>query len=102
MLPGYFREEDSWGGTQPQEGNALHGALPSSGSKGDLTVTVSEEGEDGLVLTVEGGETYHFKGGELPTATVVVTINTEGWGYIAYAEGEAAPEIDPEYPAQSA
>ena len=94
--------EDSWGGMLPQEGNALHGALPSSGSKGDLIVTVSEDGPDGLLLAVEGGETYHFKEYELPTASVVITINTEGWGYIAYAEGDQTPEIDPEYPYQSA
>ena len=67
--------EDSWGGMLPQEGNSLHGTLPSSGSKDDLTVTLSEEGEDGLLLAVEGGETYHFKGGELPTASVVVTVD---------------------------
>ena len=94
--------EDSWGGMLPQEGNSLHGTLPSSGSKGDLTVTITEEGEDGLLLAVEGGETYHFKGGELPTATIVVNVNTEGWGNIAYAEGEDTPEIDTEYPFQSA
>ncbi|MBR3587087.1 MAG: hypothetical protein IKO00_13785 [Oscillospiraceae bacterium] len=94
--------EDAWGGMLPQEGNTLHGALPSSGSRGDLTVTVSEEGEDGLLLTVEGGEIYHFKGYEMPEATVIVTVNTEGWGYIAYAEGEETPEIDTEYPSQSA
>ena len=40
--------EDSWGGTLPQKGSTLHGALPSSGSKDDITVTVSEEGEDGV------------------------------------------------------
>ncbi len=94
--------EDSWGGMLPQEGNTLHGTLLSSGSKSDLTVTVSEEGKDDLLLAVEGGETYRFKEYELPTATVVVTVNTEGWGYIAYAEGEDTPEIDTEYPAQSA
>ena len=94
--------EDAWGGMLPQEGSSLYGTLPSSGSKSDLTVTVSEEGEDGLLLTVEGGETYHFKGYEMPEATVIVTVNTEGWGYIAYAEGEEAPEIDTEYPSQSA
>ena len=94
--------EDSWGGILPQEGSTLHGTLSSSGSKGDLTVTVSEEGEEGLALAVEGGETYHFKGGELPEASVVVNVSTEGLGYIAYAEGEEAPEIDPEYPAQYA
>ena len=37
--------EDSWGGTLPQEGKALHGTLQSSGSRDALTVTVSEEGE---------------------------------------------------------
>ena len=29
-------------------------------------------------------------------------MNVEGWGYIAYAEGEEAPALDPEFPAQSA
>ena len=38
--------EDSWGGMLPQEGNSLHGTLASSGSRGDLTVTVSEDGPD--------------------------------------------------------
>ena len=94
--------EDAWGGMLPQEGSSLHGTLPSSGSKSDLTVTISEEGENGLLLAVEGSETYHFKGYEMPEATVIVTINTEGWGYIAYAEGEEVPEIDTEYPSQSA
>ncbi len=94
--------EDAWGGMLPQEGNSLHGALPSSGSRDDLTVTVSEEGEDGLLLAVEGGETYHFNRYEMPEATIIVTANTEGWGYIAYAEGEGFPEIDTEYPTQSA
>ena len=95
--------EDSWGGTLPQEGSALRGAVSSSAGKDDLTVTVSEEGEDGVQLTVEGGETYHFTPLDLPEATIFVTINTEGWsGMIDYAEGEEAPEIDPEWPYQSA
>ena len=94
--------EDSWGGTLPQEGNSLRGTLSSSGSRGDMTVTVSEDGPDGLLLAVEGGETYRFKEYEMPKASVVTTFNTEGWGYIAYAEGDRTPEIDTEYPAQSA
>ena len=57
--------EDSWGGTLPQKGSTLHGALPSSGSKDDITVTVSEEGEDGLLLVVEGGETYHYQSAQV-------------------------------------
>ena len=95
--------EDSWGGTIAQEGNTLHGTLPSSGSKGDITVTVSEEGADGLLLVVEGGETYHFTSMGDMTASIIVTINTEGWGgMIGYAQGEAMPELDPEWPYQSA
>ena len=95
--------EDSWGGTLQQEGNALRGVLPSSGSKDDLTVTVSEEGADGVLLTVEGGSTYHFTPYDIPKATIFVTINTEGWGgMIEYAEGEEAPVIDLEWPYQSA
>ncbi|MBR4131900.1 MAG: hypothetical protein IKT99_02890 [Oscillospiraceae bacterium] len=94
--------EDSWGGTLPQEGNALRGTLPSSGEKEPLTVTITEEGADGLLLAVDGGETYHFKPMEMQDATIIVTVNTEGWGNIDYAEGEEAPEIDPEYPYQSA
>lgn len=94
--------ENSWGDFLPQEGDTLHGKLASSGSKPEITVTVSEEGEDGLMLVVEGGETYHFTRMELPEATISVSINTEGWGNIAYAEGENAPEIDTDYPYQSA
>ena len=94
--------EDSWGGTLPQEGNALRGTLPSSGEKEALTVTLTEEGDDGLLLAVDGGETYHFKPMEMETASIFVTVNTEGWGNIEYAEGEEAPEIDTEYPCQSA
>ncbi|MBO5556001.1 MAG: DUF3089 domain-containing protein [Oscillospiraceae bacterium] len=92
--------EDSWGGTLPQEGNTLRGVLASSGSKDDLSVTVSEEGSDGILLSVEGGENYHFA--RMEQASIMVTVNTEGMGNIAYAEGETAPEIDPEYPYQSA
>ena len=94
--------DDSWGGMLPQVGAALQGALPSSGSQEALTVTITEEGEDGLLLAVEGGESYHFTPVELPEATIIVNINTEGWGMIAYAEGEETPEIDPEWPYQSA
>jgi hypothetical protein len=94
--------EDSWGGTLPQEGKALHGTLQSSGSRDALTVTVSEEGEDGLLLEVEGGETYHFTSMGDMTASIMVTIKTDGPGMIGYEQGEAVPELDPEEPYQSA
>ena len=91
------------GGTLRQEGNSLRGEL-SGWEEGaqPITVTVSEEGEDGLLLKTEGGESWHFKPYEMPEATITVTINTEGWGNIDWTEGEQAPEIDAEYPYQSA
>lgn len=86
-----------------QEGNTLHGNLNGwDANQEPFIVTVSEEGEDGLLLAVEGGETYHFTPMDMPEASIVVTVNTEGLGHIAYAEGEEAPELDPEFPAQSA
>ena len=94
--------EDSWGGTLQEDGNTLRGVLASSGEKDDLSVTLSEEGTDGVLLTVEGGGTYHFTPYEMPEAAIFVTINTEGWGSIGYAEGEEVPEIDTDYPFQSA
>jgi hypothetical protein len=94
--------EDSWGGILPQEGNTLHGTLPSSGSREDITVTVSEEGEDGILLVVEGGETYHFTSMGDMTASIIVTIGTEGFGMIGYEPGETVPELDTDEPYQSA
>ena len=83
-----------------QEGNALRGNLNGWDENLDpFNVTITEEGEDGLKLEVEGGETYYFTPVDMPEATIIVTVNIEGWGHIAYAEGEEAPEIDPEFPA---
>ncbi len=93
---------DSYGGIIPQEGDSLHGELANSGENAPIVVTVTEEGEKGLMVVVEGGETYHFTEMEFPEATIFVNINVEGWGNIAYTEGEETPEIDPEYPFQSA
>lgn len=91
------------GGTLPQVGNTLQGGLSSLEDGAEpLTVTVSEEGEDGLLL-VAGGEAYHFTPYEMPEAVIFVTINTEGWGgMIGYEPGETVPELDPEWPYQSA
>ncbi len=94
--------EDSYGGTLTEEAGALKGSLPSSGSKDPIEVTVNAEGENGLMLEVAGGETYHFTPMDLPDASIIVTINTEGMGNIEYTEGEETPEVDKEYPYQSA
>jgi hypothetical protein len=54
---------DSFGWYLPQEGDSLHGTIPGDQDE-EITVTVSEEGDDGLLVKVDSGETYHF----LPTA----------------------------------
>ncbi len=95
--------EDMYGWYIQQEGNALHGNIVPEYEEGEFIVTVTEEGEDGVLLAVEGGASYHFLPYDVPEATIFVTINTEGWGgNIDYAEGTEAPEIDTEYPYQSA
>ena len=91
--------EDSWGGILPQVGDTLRGKLPSAGDKEELSVTVSEEGEDGILLAIDSGMTYHFTQTD---STIFITINTEGRGMIDYEQGETVPELDPEMPYQSA
>ena len=93
-----------WGGcTLPQVGNTLHGDLNAWDESAEpFVVTISEEGEDGLLLEIEGGESYHFVPAEMQEATIITTVNTEGFGNIATGEGEGTPEIDPERPFQSA
>ena len=95
--------EDMYGWYIQQEGNALHGNIVPEYEEGEFIVTVTEEGADGVLLAVEGGASYHFLPYDVPEATIFVTVNTEGWGgNIDYAKGSEAPEIDTEYPYQSA
>ena len=100
---GIISEDIMHGWYIQQEGRTLHGNIVSPYEEGDpFVVTVSEEGEDGVMMAVEGGETYHFTPYEIPEAAFAVTVNTKGDGQIAYAEGEAQPEFDDEFLSQSA
>lgn len=93
---------DSYGGMLQDEGGILKGILNcSDGNETDYNVTVTEEGETGVAFEFDG-DTYHFLPMDMPEATIFVTINTEGWGNIEYAPGEDEPEVDTEYPYQSA
>ncbi len=84
--------EDSYGGMLSLEGNTLHGSLSSSGEKDDLTVTVSEEGEDGLLLAVEGGETLRFSPMEMEEPFATLWVNTDGWGVFTCVEEGQEPD----------
>lgn len=86
-----------------QEGETLHGNLNTEydDNEGDYIVTITEEGEDGVMMEVEGGETYHFAKEETPDVIATLKINTEGLGTIAYGfEGEDV-EFDEDFPNQS-
>ncbi len=86
-----------------QKGETLYGNLDTEYDdyEGDYIVTISEEGEDGVMMVVEGGETYHFAKAETPDVVATLRINTDGMGTIAYGlEGEAV-EFDEEFPNQS-
>ena len=87
----------------PQVGKTLHGDLAAPYlDGGPFVVTLSEEGEDGLLLVVENGPSYHFKPREIPAAAFSVSIGVEGDGAIAFAEGVESPVFDPLRPARSA
>lgn len=88
----------------PVEGETLHGNLDTEYDdyEGDYIVTISEEGEDGLMMEVEGGETYHFTKEETPDYIGTLMINTEGLGFIAYGPEDETVEFEEEYPDQSA
>ena len=49
----------SYGWYIGQEGETLQGVLPGEGDA-EITVTLSEEGEAGLLMEVDDGGTYHF------------------------------------------
>ncbi|GEM_PF-905950 len=96
-------EEETLGWILKQEGSTLKGNLRGWDETAEpFMVTVSEEGDDDLKLETEDGREYHFKAYELPEISFTVTLLTEGWGEIAYTEGENRPEFDPDYPVQSA
>ena len=81
--------EEMYGWIVQQEGDTLHGDIMPEYEEGEFIVTVTEEGEDGVLLTTEAGDTYHFTPYDMPDVIASVTINTEGFGRIAYAmEGE--------------
>ena len=98
----FMHGEDMHGWFIRQEGDKLHGNLIPEFEEGEFIVTISEEGEDGVLLEVEGGESYHFTPMDVPEFAMTLKINTEGLGQIAYAPEGEAPEFDDEYPAQSA
>ncbi len=86
-----------------QEGETLHGDLTSEYEEGNdpFVVTVSEEGEGGVLVVTEAGDEYHFTQMELPEILYTLQINIDGIGEIAYAPEGEEPVFDDEFPAQS-
>jgi hypothetical protein len=96
--------EDAHGWFIKQEGETLHGNLDTEYDdyEGDFIVTISEEGEDGLKMEVEGGETYHFTMEEAPDYIGTLMINVDGLGTIAYGKEGEEVEFEEDFPTQSA
>ena len=96
--------EEMHGWFLSQEGETLHGDLTSEYEEGvdPFVVTISEEGEDGLLLETEAGDQYHFTPMEVPEFIGTLQINTDGLGEIAYCHEGETPEFDDEFPTQSA
>ena len=53
-------EEASYGSMLLQQGKSLHGTLAPVGDEEEISVTLIEDGKEGLRLAVEGGPVYHF------------------------------------------
>ena len=89
-----------FGNVISQEGDVLRGDLTPEGEEGEFIVTLAEEGEDGLLLTVGDGGAYHFRPWEQQQPAITVHIDTEGRGQIAYADVDTglAPEFNEDYP----
>lgn len=86
-----------------QEGETLHGDLNSEYDDYDdsFIVTISEEGDDGLMMETERGDTYHFVPEDVPETIATLKINVDGAGTLAYGlEGEDV-EFDEDFPNQS-
>ena len=86
-----------------QKGETLAGNLNSEidDTDTDYIVTISEEGDDGLVMEVEGGDTYHFTKEETSDYIGLLKINTEGVGSIAYGKEGEEVEFEEDFPTQS-
>ena len=91
--------EDMFGAVIQQEGDTLHGDVGQE--NGAFIVTIAEEG-DGVRLTLEDGTTHHLSKWEAPETACTVTIEADGMGQIAFAEGDEALAFDDEYPIQGA
>ena len=101
-LLGEDQTENAWSGMLSLKGGSLCGTLPSFGETEDLTITITEEGTDGLLLTVEGGEAYHFIPYRMADEAILVTFTADGQGSIYSTQGERTPDFDPDYACQSA
>ena len=86
-----------------QKGETLYGNLNSEydDNDGDYIVTLSEEGENGIMMEVEGGDTYHFAKEATPDYIGLLKINTEGVGTIAYGPEGTEVEFEEDFPTQS-
>lgn len=99
---GMFMPEEFHGWYIPVEGESLHGNLVSEYDDydGDFIVTVTEEGEDGVQVEIEGRETLHFTPKPHEDKTTL-RVNTWGIGEVAFAREGEEIQFDDEYPMTS-
>ncbi len=97
-LVGSVIDEESHGNVIQQIGDDLRGDLVPDYEEGELIVTISEEGEDGLMLTTDDGKVYHFLPADpaeiFGEPSEYVFFDTEGMGTFLYAEGESTDWIN--------
>ena len=93
MIEGDF--DKSYGNIIHQEKDTLHGNIVPDYEEGEFVVTITEEGEDGVQVVVDGGETYHLVAMEIEEAPIVISINTDGYGYFtAISDDKEAYQVE--------
>ncbi|MBR5691177.1 MAG: hypothetical protein IKX46_04410, partial [Verrucomicrobia bacterium] len=100
-MVGCILGEEMYGDLVEEVGDTLYGDLVPDYEEGEFIVTVCEEGEDGLLLITESGDTFHFVPWEIEEASISVTVNTEGMGSYLLADGESTEWADDGFPFSS-
>ena len=98
---GYMFGDLMYGNFISEQDGKLTGNIVPDYEEGEYIVTVSEEGEDGVLLETEDGA-YPLAAQEIEKAPITAMINTDGYGYFnAVSDAEDAFETDEDFSSQS-
>ena len=91
--------EDAYSAVIAEDREALTGQLNNEQDEtGDpVTVKITEEGEIGLLLEIEGTDPYHFKPVKVNKDAIIINISTEGSGFFNAVTESDSYETDEDF-----